>query len=87
MKASITFEVDTAGLEGFTESHLAALWHIAQANPAALGDQTAEDLAEAIGREIIRRFLAATRPELWAHKGGNHLWAEKHLKAPNRAGP
>jgi hypothetical protein len=80
VKTSITFEIDTAGLESYTDQHLATLWHIAQQNPAPLGDLVAEELAEQIGREIIRRFLRRTPAQLWAHKGGDHLWAEKHLK-------
>lgn len=91
MKASITFEIDTAHLRSWSDSYLATLWHIAQANPAPIQDRDAGRLAEAIGREIIRRFLAATEPELWNHQGEHHLWAKQHLKpagtepAPNNA--
>ena len=68
MNAEITFRIDTGTLPQVTDRYLAALWHIAQANPAPIEDAGAGDLAEYIGREIIRRFLAATPPELWAHQ-------------------
>ena len=75
MKASITITFDTDGLEGYTDQHLAALWHVAQANPVD-GFENSEpgEWAEKIGREIIRSFLANTGPALWAHQG-------RHFKA------
>jgi len=48
------------------------LWHVGQASPAPHGDRAAGELAERIGRigrEIIRRRLAASEPELWHHQG------------------
>lgn len=66
---SITFQVDTTQLPHANDSYLAQLWHIAQANPAAFGDMTACNFAEEVGREIVRRWLAATPPELWHHQG------------------
>jgi hypothetical protein len=70
MKASITITFDTDSLQGYTDQHLAALWHVAQANPED-GFQSREpgELAEKIGREIIRRFLTQTPPALWEHQG------------------
>lgn len=73
MKQEIQFAIDTDGLHGYTDSHLAALWHIGQANPAPIEDRNAAELAEAIGREIILRFLVRTPPELWAHQGSHHF--------------
>ena len=69
MKTSITFEVDTDKLESFTDVHLSHLWHISQANGAPFGDAEACEVAELIGREIIRRWLLSTPVELWAHQG------------------
>lgn len=66
---SITFQIDADKLPGINDSYLAQLWHIAQANPAEFGDVTACDFAERVGREIVRRWLAATPPELWHHQG------------------
>ncbi len=67
--ASITFKIDTDNLSSYADSYLAQLWHIAQANPAEFGNAQACNLAEMVGREIVRRWLAATPPELWHHQG------------------
>lgn len=75
MKTAVTIEIDTDRLENYTDSYLAQLWHIAQANPAPIEDYTAGDLAESIGREIIRRWLKRTGPELWNHQSRHHYWA------------
>lgn len=80
MKIDITISVDTDVLTNLTDGYLAALWHVAQANPAPIEDRTAERVAEAIGREIIRRFLANTPPLLWEHQGGHADWAKLHLQ-------
>jgi hypothetical protein len=70
MKSSITITFDTDSLHSYTDQHIAALWHVAQANPAdGFKSHEPGQIAEAIGREIIRRFLAQTPPELWAHQG------------------
>ena len=76
MKLEITIPVDTDRLSHIGDEYLAALWHVAQANPAPIEDRAAGDVAEYIGREIIRRFLANTPPELWAHQGGHADWHE-----------
>lgn len=70
----VAFDINTDGLASVTDSHLAALWHITQANPAPHGDLQAGELAGAVGFEIIRRWLAATAPELYAHQPGDHHW-------------
>jgi hypothetical protein len=75
-KTAITVEIDDARLASYTDSHLATLWHVAQANPAPHGDRHAGELAERIGREIIRRWLGASQPELWHHQGHDYYWSE-----------
>ena len=69
MKTTITFEIDTDRLAGYTDEHLAELWYIAQANPKPIEDRDASDLAEHIGREIIRRWIRETPLPLWNHQG------------------
>lgn len=71
MKHAITIVIDIDALSGLTDQHLTTLWHVAQANPAPIEDRSAGDVAESIGREIIRRFIAAVGPELWAHQGAH----------------
>jgi hypothetical protein len=73
---SITIEIDEAKLAGYTDEYLAVCWHVAQQNPAPYGDYQAGDLAERIGREIIRRWVAGITPELWHHQGRDHTWKE-----------
>jgi hypothetical protein len=73
---AITITIDAAQLSRYTDEHLAALWHVAQANPAPIEDRDAGEVAENIGREIIRRWLASTPPELWRHQGRHHYWHE-----------
>lgn len=79
MKTRITIDIDTDALGNLTDTYLAALWHAAQANPAPIRDREAGAVAECIGREIIRRFLADTPPELWAHQGGHADWYALHI--------
>ena len=69
MNTTITFTVNADDLRGYTDEYIAQLWHIAQANPAPFGDRAACDLAEKVGREIIRRWLADTPSALWNHQG------------------
>lgn len=71
---TITITIDTGSLSGFTDQHLATLWHVAQANPADISDTNAGRVAEAIGREIIKRFLGSTGPELYSHQGHHATW-------------
>lgn len=76
MKHEITITIDTTpgALENATDAHLAALWHVTQANPAPLDCKEAGELAEHVGREIIRRFVMNTPPALWAHQGNHAYW-------------
>ena len=86
MKHSITIEIDDEAFASKTDAYIAQCWHIAQANPAPHSDRLAGALAEAIGREIIRRWLASpvTGPQLYAHQGHDHYWAtlRKHGSWP-----
>lgn len=69
MKTTISFEIDSDRLQGYSDEHLAALWYIAQANPADITDRDAGDIAEHIDREIIRRWIRGTLVPLWNHQG------------------
>ncbi len=73
---AVTIEVDSAMVGRYGDGYLAMLWHVAQANPAPHGDRSAGELAERIGREIIRRWLTATAPELWRHQGQDYYWEQ-----------
>jgi hypothetical protein len=75
-KSKITIEIDQNDLASYTDSFLQSAWFVAQANPADINDQEAGALAEAIGREIISRWLKAQSPELWRHQGRHHYWGE-----------
>jgi hypothetical protein len=79
--ARVTVEIDTALLRRYSDTYLASLWHVAQANPAPAFDTPhAGELAERIGREIIRRWLHATEPELYDHQGHHYYWEQlRHL--------
>jgi hypothetical protein len=74
-KHQITIEVDENALGGVTDKTLALWWHVVQANPAdGHADPDPGNLAERIGREIIRRWLKGTEPELWHHQGRHYYW-------------
>ena len=71
---TVTITIDINNLSHCDDTYLASLWHVAQANPADISDLAAGKIAEAIGREIIRRFLAATPAELYTHQGHHATW-------------
>jgi hypothetical protein len=75
-KIQITIEIDDDHPGSYQDEHLAMLWHLAQANPAPHGDRATGELVERIGREIIRRWLQATPPELWRHQDRDHSWQQ-----------
>jgi hypothetical protein len=51
------------------------LWHVGQANPDdGFEASIAGDLAERIGREIIRRWLRGITPEMYHHQGRHYYW-------------
>lgn len=79
MQITINFEIDADRLSAFNDEYIAQLWHVSQANPAPFGDAAACDFAEHVGREIVRRWLAVTPPQLWAHQG-------RHVKTQQPAG-
>ena len=68
-KHAITIEIDDSKLTGYTDTHLALCWHVAQANPAPYGDYAAAELVEHLAREIVRRWLRGVEPALWHHQG------------------
>lgn len=72
MQHKVTFHIDTDKLQSFTDEYLASLWHIAQANLAPISDRAAGELAEHIGREIIRRWLRWAGAPLWNHQGRHY---------------
>lgn len=74
--AAITITIEWAELSRYPDSHLAMLWGLAQANPAPHGDHAAGEIAERIGREIIRRFVANAGVALWKHQGRDYYWSE-----------
>ncbi|MGP4030235.1 hypothetical protein [Actinomadura sp. 3N407] len=74
-KISVTFEIDDTKLRGASDTHLATLWHVVQANPAPHGDKHAGEIAERIAREIVRRWLGGVEPELWRHQGRSYYWS------------
>lgn len=76
MKHQITIDIDDDALPGCTDERLAVFWHVAQANPARITDQRAGELAERVGREIIRRWLRPIPPALWNHQGRHHYQLE-----------
>lgn len=56
--------MDTAALHNLRDAYLAALWHAAQANPAAFDDREACALVEQVGREdrlLTRRHVNRIR--------------------------
>lgn len=72
MKCTITIEIDTQGLDSYTDEYLAELWHIAQANPKPFGNKEACELVREIGTEIIRRWLVSMPVPLHHHQAGDH---------------
>ena len=57
MHARVVFDIDTDRLADYTDEMIASWWYVAQANPAPIEDHDAGELAECIGREIIRRWI------------------------------
>ncbi len=74
---TISIDLDLNALSRVPDSRLAMLWHVAQANPAPHADEMAGRVVTKVGWEIIRRWLAATPPEMYhhqqAHYRGMHL--------------
>lgn len=78
MKRAVTVEVeiDLSQLRHYTEEHLAALWGVAQLNPAPIGDWAAVDTVRQLGDEIIRRFLARAGLPMYQHKADGYHWKQ-----------
>ena len=74
MKTEITINIDTNALNSLPDDYLACMWAIAQANPAPIDNRDAGEVAEAVGREIIRRFLKQVDFPLWHHQGKHAFW-------------
>lgn len=74
---TITIEFDDHALGGYDDKHLAALWHLAQANPDDGFEHRAPgEIAVRIGFEIIRRWLATAPVELYRHQGRHYHWKQ-----------
>lgn len=65
----IILDLEKPELASVCDAYLVALWHAGQWNSAPPDDTEACRAAELIGREIIRRWLAATPAELWMRQG------------------
>ncbi|MCW8917170.1 MAG: hypothetical protein OQK24_15105 [Magnetovibrio sp.] len=76
MKTTITFDIDTENLASYSDEYLAKLWYIAQANHAPMEDREAGQLAEHIGREIIRRWILESPVPLWDRQGHHATFCE-----------
>lgn len=72
MKTAITFNIDTTRLQSCSDEYIAALWHIAQVNPAPHGDHDAGVLVEHIGREIVLRWLRGVPVPVWNLQGRDY---------------
>lgn len=75
-KISIEIEIDTSKLSTCSDLRLALLWHVAQANPAPIGDYAAGNAVFHLGREIVSRWLMTIKPELYCHQESHHYWGE-----------
>lgn len=72
----VTIEIDDSELAACPAAGLALYWHLVQASPVPFADKAAGELAERIGREIIRRWLRGVRPRLWDRLGSDYYWNE-----------
>lgn len=72
MKTNVTFNIDTDRLDTYTDEYIAALWHIAQLNPAPHGDHDAGVVVEHIGRENVMRWLRGVPVPVWYFQGRDY---------------
>ncbi|PXY21104.1 hypothetical protein [Prauserella muralis] len=82
-EVEITIAFNEHSLVTYGDSYLAMLWHVAQANPAdGFEENRPGEIAERIGREIIRRWLSKAPVELYHHQGQHYYHREltKHGK-------
>lgn len=75
-KLTIGIEIDTDQLTRCSDSRLALLWDVAQANPVPLGDKDAGKISQQIGWEIIRRWLKSAPHEMYHHQAQHYYWDE-----------
>lgn len=85
-KVTITIDFDYKDLRRVPDARLAMLWHLAQANPAPHGDEQAGQIVSKIGHEIVRRWLAATQPEMYHHQERDYYWKNLGRFASHRDG-
>ncbi len=86
-KKVVPIVIDLDSLTSYTDEYLAVCWHAAQANPVSSFDNAEpEQIAEHVGREIIRRWLAAVPPPLWNVKGGHFAFGQYQRSIEQRAG-
>lgn len=74
MKTTIALSIDTDALSTRDDAQLAALWSVAQINPALTTDADACKLVKCIGSEIIRRWLDSAPKMLYDHQPDMHYW-------------
>jgi len=84
VKHEVTLTIDTDNLGSYTDNFLSAAWHSIQASSATFGDPDMCNLAEYVGREIIRRWLAQQTPPLWNHQGV-HIYQASLTRAGQQA--
>lgn len=70
----VTVSIKKGNLGRTPDATLALYWHVAQANPAPIGDKLAGDMVQAIGWEIIRRWLGGVKPEMYHHQADSYYW-------------
>jgi hypothetical protein len=75
MKTTIEISIDTDSLQSTPDEYLAGLWHAIQAADGPGDDRRLGELADTVGIEIIRRWLASTRPELHEHSLIRHYYS------------
>lgn len=75
MKCDVSFHIDTEALPHVPDDYLAALWHVAQFNPAPFGTPAASELVLRVGREIITRWLKGVPAPLYVHQESDALRA------------
>lgn len=82
MKHVISVEIDTDRLCSVNDECLADWFYVAQCNPAPMDDIEAGRVADAIGAEIVRRWLKDTIGVRYGRSLGNAYWAElvKHCR-------
>lgn len=76
MLRSITVKIDLDRLTQYPDAELAALWGVAQLDPAEVGDWAAGEAVGRLAREIIRRWLNSAGHLMTNHKVEHNYWTE-----------